>query len=122
MAYGWYARMGPYVFYSEQRQEIHYCSKSESGNAVYKINCHGKQGQLSFEATKLINGFYEADGETIIIENDEIEYKKYFVAGKAVDWDEYKKNRPQDRLDMSNLVGLQKIGNQRSMNRSNLLM
>ena len=103
MAYGLFARMGAYVFYSEQRQEIHYCSKSETGNAVYKIVCHGKQGQMSFEATKLINDFYEADGETIIIENDMIEYKKYFKAGKEVDWAEFKKNRPQDRLDFEML-------------------
>ena len=27
MAYAKFARMGPYVFFSEQRQEIHYCSK-----------------------------------------------------------------------------------------------
>ena len=70
--------MGPYVFYSEQRQEIHYCSKSHSGNYVYKINAHGKQGQISFEATKLHQEYFEPDGETIIIENDSIEYKKYF--------------------------------------------
>jgi hypothetical protein len=76
---------------------------------VYKIVCHGKQGQLSFESTKLINDFYEPDGETIIIENDQIEYKKYFSYDHStnkpieVDWDEYKKNRPQDRLDMEKL-------------------
>jgi hypothetical protein len=111
MAYGKYARMGPYVFYSEQRQEIHYCSKSESGDAVYKIVCHGTQGQLSFESTKLIKGFYEADGETIIIENDSIEYKKYFLAAVEVDWDQYKKNRPEDRLDVKELQKLQALGN-----------
>jgi len=116
MAYGWFARMGPYVFYSEQRQEIHYCSKSESGNKVYKIVCHGKQGQLSFEATSLINDFYEPSGETIIIENDQIEYKKYFSYDHAnkkpieVDWDEYKKNRPEDRLDFEQLEILKTQG------------
>lgn len=108
MAYDYFARMGPYVFYSEQRQQIHYCSKSEKGEAVYKINAHSQQGQLSFEATRLIKGYYEADGETIIIENDQIEYKKYFVAGKSVDWDQYKKNRPEDRLDMAKLENLQR--------------
>ena len=100
MAYGWFARMGPYVFYSEHRQEIHYCAKSKKGDEVYKIICHGKQGQMSFEASKLINGFYEPDGETIILENDNVEYKKYFAYDHknkkpiAVDWDEYTRNRP----------------------------
>ena len=121
MAYGYFARMGPYVFYSEQRQEIHYCSKSESGQAVYKINCHGKQGQQSYESTRLINDFYEADGETIIIENDQIEYKAYFKAGKKVDWDEYKKNRPQDRLDMDKLSEVMKISTHSCNQRSQII-
>ena len=72
---------------------------------------------MSFEATKLINDYYEADGETIIIENDQIEYKKYYQAGKEVDWDEYKKNRPQDRLDMEALGSLQKIGDAKTWKR-----
>lgn len=115
MAYSNYSRMGPYVFYSEKRQEIHYCSKSEKGDSVYKIICHGKQGQMSFEASKLINGYYEPDGETIIVENDNIEYKKYFSydekkkAPIEVDWDEYKRNRPQDRLDLSKLEEIMEI-------------
>lgn len=102
-AYANFARMGYYVFYSEQRQEIHYCSKNNKGNNVYKIIVHGKQGQQSMDGAVLHKGFYKVDGESIIIENDMIEYKKYFVKGKEVDWNEYKKNRPQDRLNFDKL-------------------
>ena len=71
---------------------------------------------MSFEATSLINDFYEPSGETIIIENDQIEYKKYFSYDHAnkkpieVDWDEYKKNRPEDRLDFEQLEILKTQG------------
>lgn len=41
---------------------------------------------MSFDSSKLINGYYEPDGETIIVEDDQVEYKKYFA------YDEEKKN------------------------------
>ena len=78
------------------------------GDSVYKIIEHGKQGSLSMDPTKLIKGFYEVDGESIIIENDMVEYKKYFVAGKAVDWIEYKKIRPEDRINYDKLDEIKK--------------
>ena len=78
------------------------------GDSVYKIIEHGKHGSLSMDGTKLIKGFYEVDGESIIIENDMIEYKKYFVAGKAVDWNEYKKIRPADRINFDKLEVIRK--------------
>jgi hypothetical protein len=61
---------------------------------------------------------YEANGESIIIENDEIEYKKYFLAGKEVDWDTFKKNRPEDRLNLEKLEKLKTIGHKNTAARS----
>ena len=111
-------KLGPYVCYFENGQEIHYCVRSQSGDVNFKIRAHGKQGMMSFETTTAVNGLYECDGETIIIVNDSVEYKKYFLEGVEVDWDKYKKNRPEDRLDIKELEKLQAVGNQKNQNRS----
>ena len=58
---------------------------------------------LRFEANKLVKDIWETDGEVIVIDNDLNEYKEYYVLGKKVDWAEYKKNRPEDRLNMTEL-------------------
>jgi hypothetical protein len=64
---------------------------------------------MSFETNKLnINGLYLAEGETIIIENDNIEYKNYFKDGTKVEWDVYMQIRPEDRL---NFVELEQLRN-----------
>ena len=68
---------------------------------------------MRFETNKLKDDIWETDGEVIVIDNNLNEFKEYFVLGKKVDWSEYKKNRPEDRLDMDQL---EKIKYERRLN------
>ena len=61
---------------------------------------------MRFEANKLKDNTWKTDGEVIVIDNDMDEFKQYFIMGAEVNWDEYKKNRPQDKLNMDEIKNI----------------
>lgn len=48
-------------------------------------------------------------GESVIIEDSETEYKKYYLNHSIVDWEEFKAMRPEDRLNLDELDKMKKI-------------
>jgi len=52
------------------------------------------------------------DGEAFIIENEALEYKKYFSNGNEVDWDAFTRNRPEDILEFEEVNKLKDKINQ----------
>ena len=62
---------------------------------------------MRFESNLLNkDSVWKTDGEVIVIDADLNEFKEYFIQGNSVDWTEYKKMRPEDKLNLDELKAI----------------
>lgn len=96
MGYKNFQKTGHYVFYTTSGQ-IQYTFKTK--DTIIKVRTSGEH-HIILEQNKFdeVGKFWEQHGEVIVIDGNLHEYKEYFVLGKKVNWNEYKKTRPEDRL------------------------